>query len=146
MPFAVGLALALSAVTGQTAAVASTIQMPPPQAQTVQEYVASYFADIPVMADIARCESQYRQFDKDGSVHRGVVNHADVGIMQINEFYHGDVAKKMGLDLYTLDGNVSYARSLYEKEGVTPWNSSKPCWGKTVAAKAEARKEIALNK
>lgn len=90
------------------------------------------------MADIAQCESNFRQYDSDGSIHRGIVNHKDVGVMQINEYYHLKTAKALGLDIYTVEGNVAYARYLYEKEGTAPWISSKPCWGKTDAAKALA--------
>lgn len=101
-----------------------------PKATTVEEYVRAYFADAPIMAKVAFCESTFRQFDKDGSVHRGVVNNKDVGLMQINEYYHLDTAEKLGLDIYTIQGNVAYARYLFEKEGTTPWLSSSPCWGK----------------
>ncbi len=50
--------------------------------------------------------------------------------MQINTYYHRDAAEKLGMDLYSLHGNLAYAQYLYEKEGTVPWNSSKPCWGK----------------
>jgi len=97
---------------------------------TLSEYVANYFIETPIMAEIARCESQFRQFNPDGSVLRGVVNKSDLGLLQINEYYHGDKAIKLGLDLRTIDGNLAYAKYLYEKEGSTPWNSSKKCWDK----------------
>lgn len=134
MPFAVGLALAVSLVlnAGDTAAATSQVSLMP-AAQTPEQYVRSYFADIPVMADIASCESHFQQYASDGSVHRGEVNHSDVGIMQVNEYYHSKTAEKLGLDLYTMEGNVAYARYLYEKEGTQPWISSKPCWGPKAA-------------
>ena len=95
-----------------------------------EEYVKEYFSDIPIMIQIAKCESHFRQFDKDGNVHRGVENDKDVGVMQINEFYHLDQAESGNYNIYTLPGNTAYARELYEREGTTPWNSSKFCWGK----------------
>ncbi len=95
-----------------------------------EEYVRKYFSDAPIMIKIAQCESHFRQLDKDGSVHRGVVNDADVGVMQINEYYHLDEAKKSNYNIYTLEGNTAYARKLYEKQGTAPWIYSKPCWGK----------------
>ena len=127
MPFAAGIALAISFALGGSAATPASIM---PTAQSPQQYVESYFSDIPVMIDIARCESHFRQYDDQGNVHRGEVNDLDVGIMQVNEHYHSATAAKLGLDLYTMQGNVAYARYLYEKEGTAPWNSSKPCWGK----------------
>ncbi len=97
---------------------------------STEQYVKQYFKDIPIMVQIARCESTFRHLDKDGEIHRGIVNNADVGVMQINEFYHLDTAEKKDLDIHTIEGNVAYARDLYERQGTRPWNSSKPCWGK----------------
>ena len=81
------------------------------------------------MQKIAFCESRNRQFDKNGAVMRGVVNNKDVGIFQINERYHLSDSKKMGINIHTVDGNLEYARHLYESQGTQPWSSSRPCWG-----------------
>ena len=130
MSFAAGLALALSlALNGSSGLVLPTAPLMP-QAESVQQYVESYFADEPVLIAIAGCESHFTQYDKDGSIYRGVQNKKDVGVMQINEFYHEGTADKLGLDLYTIEGNVIYARYLYEKQGTGPWNASAPCWNK----------------
>jgi hypothetical protein len=94
-----------------------------------------------------RCESRFRQTDKDGSIFRGEMNNKDVGVMQINEFYHADTAKKLGFDIYTLSGNMAYARYIYEKQGIAPWSSSSPCWNKKVSQiEALGNVELALNK
>ncbi len=99
---------------------------------STEQFVRQYFSDIPIMVAIARCESTFRHLDKDGDVHRGRVNNADVGVMQINEFYHLDQAEKKDFNIYTIEGNTAYARDLYERQGTQPWSSSKPCWGKYV--------------
>ena len=83
----------------------------------------------PILAKIAQCESQGRQFNDDGTVHRGVQNHQDVGKYQINEKYHLKASQALGMDIYTLAGNTQYALYLYRHEGTTPWNWSKWCWG-----------------
>ncbi len=83
------------------------------------------------MIEIAKCESRFRHLDQKGNILRGVVNSADVGVMQINEYYHLDTAERQNYNIYSIEGNTAYARALYEKEGTTPWNASKPCWGKT---------------
>ena len=101
------------------------------QAVDVEAYVKESFKDIPILADIARCESQFRQVDTNGKVIRGKENPYDIGVMQINELYHLKQAKAEGLDLYTLEGNVQYARELYEKQGVYPWMASSACWSGT---------------
>jgi len=141
MHFSIGIALALATALGGSSA-SMTAPQSMPQAQTVKEYVQNYFVDEPVMVEIARCESTFKQYDKDGSVHRGVVNNQDVGVMQINEHYHKDTADQLGLDIYTIQGNVAYAQYLYEKEGTAPWSSSQPCWGKSKAG----QDSLALNK
>ena len=88
-----------------------------------------YFRDIPIMVEVAYCESRFRHFDENGNLLHGEENYSDLGVMQINEYYHGDTAKRFGLDLRTLEGNLAYARNLYEREGTTPWLSSSRCWG-----------------
>ena len=95
--------------------------------------VREYFKDIPVMIQIARCESQFRQTIADGSVLHGVIDSADTGVMQINARYHASAAAAMGLSLDDIKGNMAYARHLYEIEGTRPWNASSACWGKTLA-------------
>jgi hypothetical protein len=101
------------------------------ESPTIEEYVRIYFYDIPIMAEVAHCESRFRHFDKRGYILRGEVNQFDVGVMQINEHYHLKQAESLGYNLYSLDGNLGYARHLYKKEGIRPWNSSSACWDKT---------------
>jgi len=105
--------------------------------KVVEAYVKAQYADEPILVDIARCESTYRQFDKSGNILRGEVNSADVGVMQINEKYHADEAVKLGLNIYTTEGNVAFAKYLYKKYGGDPWSSSEGCWseGNQVALK-----------
>ena len=106
---------------------------------STEEYVRKYFKDIPVMVQIARCESTFRQLDADGDIHRGVVNPEDVGVMQINEHYHLNKSLQGNYDIYTIEGNTAYARALYEQQGIQPWSASKACWGKY------ENKNLALN-
>ena len=37
-------------------------------------------------------------------------NAVDVGVMQINEDYHLDTAQSLGMNIYSIDGNLAYAR------------------------------------
>ena len=94
---------------------------------TVEDVVKDYFKDIPILAKVAKCESQFRQVDENGDVLRGKANKFDVGVMQINEKYHLERSEKMGINIYSLDGNLEYARDLYNRSGTAPWSSSKPC-------------------
>ena len=95
--------------------------------------VRGYFKDIPVMAEVARCESTFRHTLADGTVLRGKVDPADTGVMQINKRYHESTARELGLDLNDIYDNMAYARHLYEKQGTQPWSASSPCWGRTLA-------------
>jgi hypothetical protein len=110
---------------------------------TVEQYVRNYFSDIPVMIEIARCESRFRQHDENGDVLHGEKNTADRGVMQINEDFHNDNSEKLGFNILTLEGNTSYARYLFEKYGVKPWISSAKCWNKT-AAYSDYNKDLAI--
>ena len=86
-------------------------------------------AYVPILERVAFCESGNRHFDKNGEVLRGKKNPSDVGLYQINEYFHKDQAEKLGFDIYTEEGNKAYAEWLYEKEGLKPWQYSKECWG-----------------
>lgn len=97
---------------------------------TFEQYVREYFKEDPILAEIAMCESTFRQYGSDGSVLTGRVNKSDVGVMQINKYYHLERAEKFGFDLDTIDGNMAYAKRLYKSEGTKPWNSSSKCWRK----------------
>jgi hypothetical protein len=103
---------------------------PMTDSKNVKSFVEKYFADIPIMIEVARCESRNRQFTPTGDIIRGEVNKFDVGVMQINEMYHLEDSRKLGYDIYTIEGNTAYARYLYERQGAKPWLSSSPCWAK----------------
>ncbi|MBP9749633.1 MAG: hypothetical protein KBD21_02790 [Candidatus Pacebacteria bacterium] len=96
----------------------------------VESQVRTYFQDIPVLAEVARCESRFVHADPaTGAILTGHINPSDLGVMQINRTYHEATAKRLGVDIYTLDGNMEYARYLYSQYGTQPWRASSACWG-----------------
>jgi len=95
---------------------------------TTEKRIKREFKDAPIMAEIAYCESRFRQFSDHGVVLTGVVNNSDLGVFQINTYYHGNDAERLGYDLDTIDGNIGYGRHLFETQGVQPWVHSSPCW------------------
>jgi hypothetical protein len=97
----------------------------------VESYIKTEYADTPILIAIAQCESNFRQFNPDGTVVRGKVDDHDVGVMQINETYWLDKSKSLGDDIYSVKGNVAYAKYLYAKQGTDPWNSSSKCWSQS---------------
>lgn len=128
--------LAASAIVSGGPLSAELATAPFEEAQTVEEYVREYFADAPVMVAIAKCESQFRQYDKDGNILKNPTSSA-IGVFQIMASIHQESADAdLGLDITNVQGNAGYARHLYEKQGTVPWNASKACWGKTEAGKA----------
>ena len=146
MPFGATIALAVSlAFTGST----STIQAPTTissfdQSQTVEEYINDYFSDLPIMAAVAACESHSQQFDKNGKVVKNA-NSSAVGVFQIMSSIHATFAdQKLGLDIYSLQGNAAYARYMYERQGLKPWEASKACWSKSQAYKDMQGAKVAL--
>lgn len=98
-----------------------------------ESVVRTYFRDIPVMIQVARCESHFRHTLADGTVLQGRVDPADTGVMQINKRYHEAKATELGLDLNDIEDNMAYARHLYETQGTQPWSASAPCWSRTLA-------------
>ena len=94
----------------------------------VEVQVREYFADTPVMIEIARCESKFRQFTDAGNVLRGGYNGDMIGVFQFHEPVHTSRAQTLGHDLDTVDGNLAYARYLYDQSGTQPWSSVQACF------------------
>lgn len=92
---------------------------------TIEEKILRAFPDAPIMVEVARCESQLDPLaDRE---HRNV----DVGLFQINQV-HSPTLDKLGLDRRNTDDNITYARMLYDSEGLRPWHMSKHCWSKFI--------------
>lgn len=102
--------------------------------EATEAIVRAYFKDIPIMIEVARCESTFRHELADGSILKGKVDPADTGVMQINKRYHQAAAISMDLNLEKIEDNMAYARHLYDTQGVQPWSASAPCWNNTLAA------------
>ncbi len=101
------------------------------EAQTpieIEKTVREYFAVTPVMIEIARCESKFRQFTDAGNVFRGGYDNNMVGVFQFYESVHQQAADDLGYDIATLQGNLDYATYVYGVSGTTPWNSAYDCW------------------
>lgn len=105
--------------------------------QHVEQRVREYFKDTPVMIEIARCESKFRQFTDNGSVLRGGAGGGMVGVFQFYEQIHIAPALTLGFDLTTLEGNLGYARHLYNTSGTTPWQSAMACWNTPLVSTTE---------
>lgn len=87
----------------------------------IQAQVNAYFADAPAMIAIAGCESGYRQFNSSGLPLLGGTSGNYIGVFQIS-MGHVPEALAMGWDVYTTEGNLAYAKYLYQKQGTWPWS------------------------
>jgi hypothetical protein len=94
----------------------------------IRELIQKEFGVDHVMNEIVRCESNFRQFDENGEILKGYYNSQDIGVMQINLYYHAEKAKEMNIDLYTTAGNIAYGLYLYQQSGTSPWSASESCW------------------
>lgn len=97
----------------------------------IEVEVRAYFSDTPILAEIARCESQFRQFDEEGKPLMNAEGSSATGVMQILASVHEEEARKYGLDIRQLYGNLAYAKHLYEQQGTKPWEESRDCWSRT---------------
>lgn len=68
----------------------------------------------PVMLKIARCESGLI-----ATATRKSLIEDSRGIFQVNIFAHSEVDPDL---LYDPEYNIKYAKTLYDKEGLTPWS------------------------
>lgn len=87
----------------------------------VVEEILKVFPDAPIMVEVARCESGL-----DPLADRKNLN-VDVGLFQINQV-HITRLGELGLDRRDLHDNLTYARMLYDANGLNDWLMSKHCW------------------
>jgi hypothetical protein len=106
--------------------------VPDPNSEVAAK-VSTVFAAMPEMIAVAKCESNMRQFTKEGAVLHGGTGGAYVGIFQISEALHAERALKMGHDIMTIDGNIGYALWLRTTQGVAPWKGCVPATATLVA-------------
>lgn len=122
----------VSANTGDKIAKAFAVSPnhPATDSHFVEQAVIDYFRDIPVMIAIASCESEFRQYKEDGQL---LVNPSPKstasGVYQILYTTHKKSwSKSPETNITTLDGNLEFARKMYEESGTAPWKGSQDCW------------------
>jgi uncharacterized membrane protein YdfJ with MMPL/SSD domain len=110
----------------------------------VEKQVREFFADIPVMIEIAQCESKFRQFTDAGTVLRGGASGGMIGIFQFFESVHSKGALTLGFDLDTVEGNLGYARHLYNQSGTAPWRECIPVVVPVATTMSKENKELQI--
>lgn len=96
----------------------------------VEQVVMAYFHDLPVMIAIASCESEFRQYEENGQLLvNPSPNSSATGVYQILYTTHrGRWSVSLETNITTLEGNLAFARQLYEESGTASWNESRSCW------------------
>lgn len=90
--------------------------------RTIGEELGMDNKDITKMIRIAKCESNYREDAVNVNTNKTI----DRGIYQLNSI-HKDINNA---DAFDYIKNIKYAWNMYQRQGDTPWNSSKHCWNK----------------
>ncbi len=100
----------------------------PPEILKNIEAIQRYFPDSTKITSrflaTAYCESRLKQYGEKGVV---TSHTADEGILQVHVPLHKKSAEKLGHDIRTLEGNLGYARLLYDNYGLSPWKASRKC-------------------
>ena len=71
-------------ISAQVSATTTTELSTSTDSKAIEAYVRKELASTPILIEVARCESTFRQYGKDGRVIRGKENPLDVGVFQIN--------------------------------------------------------------
>ena len=99
--------------------------------ESIVEKIKQAFPDAPIMLEVAKCESRYKI-----DAHNTTLNTdgtTDGGIFQLNSIHDPELLK-LGLDKFDPEDNIRFARILYDRSGLQPWESSRGCWGKYTAS------------
>jgi hypothetical protein len=95
----------------------------------IEAEAARFGVSLWLAREIMRCESSHYG----GAVNYnrrpdGTIWSTDVGMWQINNYYHEATATSMGLDIYNEYDNVTYGFWLLANEGTHHWKASAYCW------------------
>lgn len=103
----------------------------------VKTLVDHYAADLTAkdrtrLYGFTKCESDYTQFNTDGSPYMSGYGTPDCGAFQLNKVHWDGPTATSSIVCISLEANVKTAVDLYRKYGGQPWDNSKSCWNKPV--------------
>lgn len=82
---------------------------------------------------IIKCESSmYGEAINRNRLPDGTIWSSDYGPFQVNDYYHKDIMKELGLDIYNQWDSLEYGFMLLSRTGVEPWKASRGCWSKLI--------------
>lgn len=92
-----------------------------------------YVVDPKIIRAIITCESQmYGEAINRNRLPDGTIWSSDFGPLQINDYYHEQTMKNLGLDIHNQYDSLEYGFMLFKSQGVEPWSASKGCWSKII--------------
>ncbi|MEK7179905.1 MAG: transglycosylase SLT domain-containing protein [Patescibacteria group bacterium] len=83
--------------------------------QIIELMIEKEFSDVPIMKEIAECES--------GLDNSAIGKAKERGLFQVHPIWFSTM-KKLGIDLNTVRGNIKGARHILETQGLSAWT----CW------------------
>ena len=96
--------------------------------ETIERLARKYHQSVKVAKAIIHCESKGKQSARNYQAVVGV----DIGMWQLNSYYHSKSAARMGFDIYKSADNLEYGFVLLSEQGLLPWSASKYCWSALV--------------
>lgn len=110
---------------------ASSTMVEPSLKHTINRWSAFYDLDPRLVTGIIYCESR---FNVDAIGTQAVVG-KDIGLLQINTFFHLKKSKEKGYDIFETVGNLRYGLELMKEQGTSPWvKQTHQCLGKLPSA------------
>jgi len=95
----------------------------------IEEQIRKVFWEEPDLAvAIAKCEG-ITNGKLDPFAFNPTNGSDDKGIFQISTLHHGVRVEELGLDMFDVQDNLTYAKILFDSQGTQPWSASKHCWG-----------------
>ena len=91
---------------------------------------AKYGLDPVLVQKIIGCESQWKATNVHPNVRAGTTTpwSYDIGLLQINDYYHETEWEAQGLDMKNPKDNLEFGLKMMQQQGTQPWNASKNCW------------------
>lgn len=87
-----------------------------------------YGIDENLVRRIIQCESGFVKHAVGINYRNGVAWSKDIGLGQINDYYHQDTMSRLGLDIYTPKDNLEYMFVLLKEDPSVHYKASSGCW------------------
>ena len=95
----------------------------------INRLIIKYSVDKNLVMSIIKCESQFNgNAVNHNKLDNGTIWSTDKGLWQINDYFHKETMKKLGLDIDNQWDSLEYGFILLKSQGTSVWGASKKCW------------------